>query len=392
MALSSDLPSAADVVVVGGGIVGASTCYWLTRAGKNVVLLERSAVAAGATGRNGGFITIGPAMLYPRAIEQFGEATARAILQLTLENRLLVRQMIAEEQIACDYREPGHLSLALHEQQYHEQEQAQVAMQHAGFNTHLLNRQQTQEYVATPLGQDIVGGLFTPGMALVHPSRLVAGILHAAQRRGACYAQANVTGFTSQVNGVQLETTLGAIRARAVVVAVNAWIPALLPQFKQAITPVRGQVLAYAPVAPVFSAGLGADSSGTGEYWQQTPDGTIVLGGCRAVTPGREAGNLVSQPTTEVQTALEALLPRLFPALAGLQVRQRWAGLMAFTPDYLPVVDRVPQLPAVWIVGGFSGHGMPFATRLGQLVADAVSDADTPELEPFRLNRPTLTQ
>ncbi len=392
MTLSVDLPSSADVVVIGGGIVGASTCYWLARAGRQVVLLERSAAAAGATGRNGGFVTIGPAMSYPRAIEQFGEETANAILRLTLENRLLVRQMVAEEHIACDYREPGHLHLALNEQQYREQAQSQVALQKASVTTHLLNRQQTQEYIATPLGSDIIGGMFTPGTALVNPAHLVAGILKAAHRRGARLVQANVTGFAPDNNSVRIETTRGTIHAHAAVVATNAWIPMLLPPFKSVITPVRGQVLAYAPTAPIFTAGMGADISGTGEYWQQTPDGTIVLGGCRAVAPDREIDKQVSQPTPEVQTALEAIFPRLFPALTQLQVRQRWAGLMAFTLDYLPVVDRVPELPAIWVAGGFSGHGMPFATRLGQLVASAVSGADTPELVPFRLNRPTLAQ
>ena len=390
--LAADLPSSADIVVIGGGIVGAATCYWLARAGRKVVLLERGVAAAGATGRNGGFITIGAAMPYPQVISHFGEETARAIVQLTRENSLLVRHFVAEEQIACDYREPGHLQLAVNEKQYHKQAHSQEALRNAGILTHLLDRQQTQEAIATPLGLEIVGGLFTPGTALVHPARLVAGILHAAQRYGASLVQAQVTGFSQESQGVRLETTSGTISAGAVVVAVNAWIPSLLPQFQQVITPVRGQVLAYEPVPPIFTAGMGADISGTGEYWQQTPDGTIVLGGCRAVAPGQERNEMVSQPTAKVQTALEAIFPQLFPALTGLQVRQRWAGLMAFTPDYLPIVDCVPELPAVRVVGGFSGHGMPFATRLGQLVARAISGEDTPELAPFSLERPTLAQ
>ena len=70
---------------------------------------------------------------------------------------------------------------------------------------------------------------------------------------------------------------------------------------------------------------------------------------------------------------------------------QQLAGLMAFTPDYLPIADVVPDMKSVWVVGGFSGHGMPFGMRLGQLLSEeilycAVSDA----LLPFRLVRPTL--
>ena len=72
---------------------------------------------------------------------------------------------------------------------------------------------------------------------------------------------------------------------------------------------------------------------------------------------------------------IEQVLPQLFPALhsahgeGALRVARRWAGLMAFTADYLPIADRVPGLPNAWVVGGFCGHGMPFGMRLGQLLA-----------------------
>ena len=69
----------------------------------------------------------------------------------------------------------------------------------------------------------------------------------------------------------------------------------------------------------------------------------------------------------------------------------RWAGLMAFTADYLPVADRAPELPGVWVTGGFCGHGMPFGMRLGQLLAEAATTGVRPaELAPLRVDRPTL--
>src|SRR5215210_3402399 len=106
-------PTTADVAVVGGGILGAATTYWLARAGVKAMLVERTALAHEASGRNGGFVTVGTAEAYPAAIGRVGHSTARAVYQLTLENRSLLRQVLAEEDIACDYREPGHLSLAL---------------------------------------------------------------------------------------------------------------------------------------------------------------------------------------------------------------------------------------------------------------------------------------
>jgi len=201
-----------------------------------------------------------------------------------------------------------------------------------------------------------------------------------------------VLKIITDTNGIQLHTTQGVVNAKTVIVAVNAWTGDLLHDVGQFITPVRGQALAYTPVAPVFATGLSADITDTEEYWQQTPDGTIVLGGCRSVAPGRDMNVSESVPTREVQEALERVFPRLFPALHGLSIAYRWAGLMAFTPDYLPIVDRLPGFPGVWVCGGFSGHGMAYAIRLGQLLAESVTKGSySTLLDPFSLSRPTLT-
>jgi Glycine/D-amino acid oxidases (deaminating) len=96
-------------------------------------------------------------------------------------------------------------------------------------------------------------------------------------------------------------------------------------------------------------------------------------------------------PTPAVMAAIEQILPRLFPRLDGLTVTWRWAGLMAFTADYVPVADAAPEMPGVWVAGGFCGHGMPFGMRFGQLLAEAALTGVTPSaLMPFRLARPTL--
>lgn len=92
-----------------------------------------------------------------------------------------------------------------------------------------------------------------------------------------------------------------------------------------------------------------------------------------------------------VQSAIEAVLPQLFPDLAPLQVVERWAGLLDCTTDSHPVVDCLPTMPRVLVVCGFSGHGMTFGLRFGQLLTEAVMHGVVPvELNPYRLARPTL--
>jgi gamma-glutamylputrescine oxidase len=389
--LSSELPSTAEVVIIGGGILGSATCYWLARAGVEVVLLEHAALAHGATGRNGGFVSIGTAQSYRAATARLGREVAQSILKATLQNKALLQQMLAEETIACDYREPGSLHLALNEDQWRSLAREVTALQADGIGAKMLDRGQVQDLVRTPLSPEILGGRFLSEDGVLHPVRLVQGVAQASLRHGARISHATALQLVSDGQEVQVHTTHGTLHAGKVIVATNAWIRNLLPEFSRLIIPVRGQMLAYAPMATVFPVGMSASLTDTGEYWQQRTDGTIVLGGCRAVAAGRDEDVLLSVPTAEVQSALEHVFPRLFPWLPELQVENRWAGLMAFTPDSLPIADRVPEKPNMWVVGGFSGHGMPFGMRLSQLLTEAVMSSEIPaDLKPFLLNRVTL--
>ena len=373
LTLSNPSPHTADVVVVGGGILGTSTAYWLARNGVRVVLLEQTSLAAGATGRNGGFLTVGAATLYGHAIRTWGHDAAQAIWQLTYTNRDLMRSLIEQEDIACDYREPGTARIALNESEMQHLREDVALLNADGFAHEMLDRAQLQEHIHTSLSDEIVGGSLLPGGGLLHSAKLVAGIAHAAQRHGATLCRARVTHIEARGGSSLIQTDSGPIETNGLVLAANAWTSELVPGMRDFIVPIRGQMMSFAPIKPVFAVGLGAAVTDTEEYWQQTPDGAIVLGGCRSAHPTRDENTLQDAVTNDVQCALETVLPRLFPSLAGkLHVARRWSGPMAFTLDRLPVFDRVPDLPNAWFAGGFCGHGMPFGVVFGKLLAEAV--------------------
>src|SRR6185295_1764077 len=145
----AQLPARTDVLVIGGGLLGSAIAYWLARSGTATVLIEQGDLASGATGRNGGFMVAGTAERYPAAMARLGHATARAVWQLTLDNRALLRQVLAEEAIDCDYREPGHLHLALGDAQLAELAGDVAALRADGFAADLLERSQIQALIAT---------------------------------------------------------------------------------------------------------------------------------------------------------------------------------------------------------------------------------------------------
>ncbi len=382
-ALAQTLPSEVDLAVVGGGVLGAATAYSAARDGARVALIEQQGVAWGASGRNGGFITEGAALSYMSAIKRFGRDTARAIWQVTCENRALARQIIGEERIECWYREAGNLHFSLSPAEQEEDAATVEAMRADGFGAELLTRGQTQALVGTELGPMIRGARYASYAGLVHSTRFVGGLAAAAQARGAALVEATVT----QIEHGKVMTSAGTLKAKAVVIAANAWISQLVPETRDIILPVRGQALSYAPTAPVFGPGMGAAVTATGEYWQQTLDGSIVIGGCRALRPDKDVGALRHDTTDDVQHGIEAVLPALFPALPPLQVTRRWAGPMAFTPDYVPLADHAPGEPGIWYAGGFCGHGMPFGLIFGKLLAQAALGGDVHPLAPFRLGR-----
>jgi gamma-glutamylputrescine oxidase len=388
--LSTDMPRSVDVAVIGGGLMGTATSYWLARQGIAVALLEQEAVGWGATGRNGGFVVAGPAGGYSDAITRLGHETAFAVMTDTLTNQRLLRQVLEEEAIECDYREPGNIRLALTDTQEQQLHREVAAFQADGFAADFLPRETIQTMVKTELSSEIRGGRLKPAQGLIHSVRFVRGLAQAAVRRGARGYQARVQSLLPDGEHLRIETSRGTIHATTVVVAVNAWIGKLVPELAELVVPVREQMLAYAPLPPVFSHGISADIV-AGEYFQQTPDGSILIGGCNTVAPGEDIGVWEMTPLPVVQTAIETVLPRLFPALAPLQVVQRWAGLLDCTTDRHPIVDAASTIPHVLVVCGLSGHGMPFGLRFGQLVSDAVVNGALPSvLKPYQLDRPTL--
>lgn len=388
---TDDLPTTAEVLVIGGGMLGVWTTYWLAKAGVPVVLLEKSAIGWGATGRNGGFLTGGGAIGYKTMIDTLGRDNARSLFQLSMTGQELPHQVIAEEGIECDLRRNGTLSLALSESELTSMSNQQELVAEDGFPFEILDRQGVQELIQTPLGEEIVGATFAPTGALLHSSKYLAGLARAAHGSGAKIVRATVGSIDAHPNGARVRTSDGDIDAGHVVVALNAWSDSVLPELAGVIVPTRGQILAYKPSNAVFTTAIGAEITPTAEYWQQTPDGTIIIGGCRADAPNGDSDVRDMIPTRDLTDKIERILPRLFPEMTYLEVDRRWAGLMAFTKDGLPIVDHIETSEAVWYGGGFNGHGMPFGPVLGRLLANTIIDGKAAaELSILRRSRPSL--
>lgn len=176
------------------------------------------------------------------------------------------------------------------------------------------------------------------------------------------------------------------IDVERVLCATNAHLPTLVPALYGKITPVRGQIICTTPMPQLFPCGMSAQDGL--QYWQQLPDGRIILGGGRMVVNDHEVGYAEPHLRTEVQTALDSYLPTLFENMEALTIERRWAGIMGFSHDALPYINAVPDQAGLFVAGGFTGHGMPFGLRAGQALADSLlSGTPSSALTPFRLDR-----
>jgi glycine/D-amino acid oxidase-like deaminating enzyme len=174
----------------------------------------------------------------------------------------------------------------------------------------------------------------------------------------------------------EARTAAGVVRAGAIVLCTNAYTAHLATS---RVRPVRGQMLATAPAAPVFVRPAYANRGY--RYWRQTSDGRVLVGGWRDTAVEAEVGE--DERTTEViQTQLETFL---YEHDITAAVTHRWAGTMGFSHDALPYVGRIA--PDVFVCGGFTGHGMAFGPASAELVASLVRGATHPDAELFDPSR-----
>lgn len=405
----ADIPARTDVLVIGAGLTGAWLALALAEAGRPPLVLERAYVAAGASGRNGGLLLPGTAELYPALVRRHGRDAARALWSWAVAGAAEVVAAIERYDIACDWRPEGALHVAVSEAEAAHLRLGADLLAADGFPGAWLAAAQVDAWLDVPRPVDVRGALHLPDGGAFHSGRLVAGIAAAAASRGAAFVEGIAVravggvGLDSSSEGggvgrpagvvgrdafaldgpITVHTDRGPIAAEAVVVATNAWLPALLPGLRDVVVPVRGQVLSTSPLNPrVIRGGWSLDDGY--EYLQQLSDGRIVFGGLRPLAPDREVGPayLDGSINETIHAGLDRRLAAHFPSLAPT-VERRWAGPMCWTADRLPLVGPVrtddprdsdghevdPAAARLWVAGAYSGHGVPVAPAAARLVA-----------------------
>ena len=330
-----DAAATAEVVVVGQGGAGLTAAALLAEAGVDVVALDAGHPGAGASGRNGGFLLAGLAEAHHEVRRRLGRARATALYRRTAE------ALDATARAHPDaVRRVGSLRVSRSAAEDADVEAQYAAMREDGLPV---------ERYDGPEGR----GLLFPDDAAFHPLRRARELAGRASAAGArLYGSTPVLHVQS---GAVL-TGGGPVRAtRGVLVAVDGGLERLVPQLRGRLRSARLQMVGTAPATDVRLARPVYARYGL-DYWQQLPDGRILLGGGRDV--GGDAEWVQDQPwevptSSPVQAHLERLLRTDIGTAAP--VEQRWTGVVGFTDDHLPVLAEVE--PGLVAVGGYSGTG-----------------------------------
>lgn len=362
-----------DVAILGGGVTGVAAAYFLAGRGCKVAIVERDAVASGATGRNAGFLLAGVANCYSVAIQSHGRDRARTLWTVSRDNHRLIRELVDQEKLSCLYARNGSYTLALSEQEFAAHRKSVRALAEDGFRSEVVD--DTQAARLFP-GSGVLGGTFNPDDGEIHPVRFVRGLAAAAERRGArIFERTPVSKLENGPSSAALATPKGRLSATMLLLASNAWTPLLHPFFEGAIVGMRGQMFATEPCPRrVIPAPVYADFGF--EYFRQLPDGRILAGGGRRAALDQEL-TYAEKPTDPVQGAIAKFLRSCFPGTESLKITHRWAGIMGFSCDEIPSVGPVPGSVNVYAAAGYHGHGMGFAVMAARAVTEMILDGRT---------------
>jgi glycine/D-amino acid oxidase-like deaminating enzyme len=344
------------------------------------VVLERSTVASGASGRNGGFLLAGPAAFYPDARERYGHERARRIYAATLETQAEMYALAAELGAGESMRRVGLLRASASDEEAEHVRRHVEALREDGFPAELVERDALPAAVA----RYALNGCLTEHDGALHPARWIRALARGAEAAGArIHDGSPVEGPVPAPGEGELRTPAGAVAARQVVVASDGALPALVPEYAPRVRARRLHMTATAPLSERVTDRLVYSRWGY-EYFQQRPDGRLLIGGFSDLD-GEDSYTDSDSGSPRIWARIE----RLIGEGLGLdaEITHRWAGVVGYSDDGLPYVGEVPGRPGLYVAGGYSGHGNVPGFLAGRLVADAIAGEERDEPALFRADR-----
>src|SRR5579863_9077617 len=365
----------AEVVIIGGGIVGSSIAYHLVSAGcKNVLVIERETTQGkGSTGKSMGGVR--------------AQFSTPVNIQMSLYSIPFYASFEERLGFPCDYRPQGYLFCATNENQMsylrtNYAQQVKMGLR----NIRLIAGDEIRKMYPQLRADDIIGGSFCSTDGFVDPYSAMTGFMTWAAGHGATiWKNTIVTGFTRDANGItSVETTRDSVATRKVVNCSGAWAAsvAALAGVDLPVEPLRRMLVPSEPFDEFpRTAPMIVDMS-NGFHFRPEARGFLLAWNDPEETPGFKT----DFDSGFVEKILTRAADRV-PCFANLPVnpKRAWAGLYEMTPDHHPILGESP-VPGFFLANGFSGHGVMHAPATGKILSDLILTGKTDLIDASLLN------
>jgi sarcosine oxidase subunit beta len=365
----------ADVVLIGGGIVGSSIACHLVAAGcNNVLVIEReSSQGKGSTGKSMGGVR--------------AQFSTRVNIQMSIYSIPFYATFEERLGYPCDYRPQGYIFCATNEKHLaylRANFEKQVAM---GLkNVRLVAADEIRRLFPQLRADDILGGSFCSTDGFVDPYSAMIGFMTWAADHGATlWKNATVTGISHRNGTFEVATTRGTVSTRVVVNCAGPWAAAIaaMVSIDLPVEPLRRMLVPTEPFDQFpHSAPMIVDMS-NGFHFRPESRGFLLAWNDPEETPGYK--------TDFEPSFIEKILTRAadrVPVFENLAVnpKRAWAGLYEMTPDHHPILGESPEVPGFFFANGFSGHGVMHAPATGKILSDLILTKKTGLIDASLLN------
>ena len=355
----------ADVCVIGGGIAGISTAWELTRRGMTVVVLEKSRVGWGASGRNGGILSAGFARP-DSTLGRAGPKAARALYDLSREGLRAVIDNTRD--LALEGVDPvaGRISVSRYPDAKGMRESIRASAEKFGHVKEYLPKEKLRELVNS---ERFFDGYFDPESYHIHPLNYCKGLaLHVQKNGGRVFEDSEMTSMDHSGAVKITKTTGGTVKSKYTVLCGSGYSGPEFGKLYNSLLAIATYVISTKNLGDRLNglmntqAAVG-DTRLSADYFRVTPTGELLWGGGMS--------GLAKSPPNLTQLMKNRVL-EVFPQLADVEIEVTWTGLMGYSRHKMPYVQELE--PNVWAATALGGHGLNTGPAIGRVVAEAIAE------------------